>query len=144
MVVPILAPITNGTACERESEPDATTATIMAVTVELLCISAVINSPTNKPTNGLLVAKNNSSANRLFNCVIDTVSRSIENIKSNKPKSSCNTENTFLEVILLFVVSLIYTKSPQGVRGRPNLLQSKSRISNYLAFSCEDFVNIAE
>lgn len=44
-VVPILAPRTMGTALVRGSAPDATIATVMALTIELLCMRAVAKRP---------------------------------------------------------------------------------------------------
>jgi hypothetical protein len=56
-VVPIFAPITTGIALGKLKKPEDTTATIIVVTVELLCIRAVLNKPMNKPIKGLEVAK---------------------------------------------------------------------------------------
>ena len=52
MVVPMLAPITIGIAFVRDKEPEATTATMSVVVVELLCKIAVASNPMKSPTNG--------------------------------------------------------------------------------------------
>jgi ABC-type transport system involved in cytochrome c biogenesis permease component len=56
-VVPIFAPIIIGTALSSESAPEATTATTIEVTVELLWTMAVVSKPINRLINGLAVAR---------------------------------------------------------------------------------------
>lgn len=68
MVVPIFAPMIIGIAPSNESEPEATSATIMEVVAELLCIMAVIKRPINKAVNGLEVASKIVSAAVFPNC----------------------------------------------------------------------------
>ena len=68
IVVPILAPMMMGTAPCKESEPEATKATVMEVVAELLCISAVTSNPINKPVKGLDVANRIVSETPAPNC----------------------------------------------------------------------------
>lgn len=67
MVVPTLAPIIMGIALCNVIDPEATSATTMAVVVELLWIMAVISNPMNSAVNGLEVARMMvSAADRLM------------------------------------------------------------------------------
>ena len=54
-LVPILAPMIMGTAPFNDNVSEATSVTMMAVVVELLCISAVANKPIKSATRGSLV-----------------------------------------------------------------------------------------
>jgi hypothetical protein len=62
MVVPIFAPIITKIPISREMVPDATIATAIDVTVELLWINAVVRSPINKEMNGISAILINSWA----------------------------------------------------------------------------------
>lgn len=68
IVVPMLAPIIMGMAFGIVIEPDATSATVNEVVVELLCNMAVISSPINNPVKGLEVANKMVSATVLLKC----------------------------------------------------------------------------
>lgn len=84
IVVPTFAPMMIGTALSIVMAPEATSATTMAVVVELLCMMAVINSPINKAVNGLEVASMIVSAADLPKCCRDDTIRS--NAKMNKTR----------------------------------------------------------
>lgn len=87
-VVPILAPIIIGIALEKLKAPEATTATIMEVLVELLWIMAVINNPMNKLTKGFEVAIKIDSAAPLPNLLTELPTKSIENKKRAIPQKT--------------------------------------------------------
>lgn len=89
MVVPIFAPMIKGTAWTKEIFPEATIATIIAVIVELLCRSAVINKPTKSPMKGFFVAWKNAIAKSLFSLMVEAVSKSMDNMKSTNAKNIC-------------------------------------------------------
>lgn len=94
IVVPIFAPIIMGTALSSVIEPEATSATTMAVVVELLCIMAVISKPINKPVNGLDVAKIMVSAVVLPRCWSEETIRSIAKRKSKRAPTMYKTVRT--------------------------------------------------
>lgn len=82
MVVPILAPIIIGMALSKAIEPEATSATTIAVVVELLWIIAVISSPMKRPVKGLDVARIMVSAADLPRCCKEAIIRSSANTNS--------------------------------------------------------------
>ena len=87
--MPMLAPSTIGTACCKVRFPEATIATTLAVTVELLWIKAVTSKPINRLMNGFLVALRMSNAIPPLIFPTPTVSRSMAKMKSSKAKKTC-------------------------------------------------------
>ncbi len=82
MVVPTFAPIIMGMALCNVMDPEATSATTIAVVVELLWIIAVISNPMNSAVNGLDVAWMMVSAAGLLMCWSDVIIKS--SAKTNK------------------------------------------------------------
>lgn len=97
IVVPTLAPIIIGTAPCKEIEPEAINATVIAVVAELLCMSAVTNSPIKSPVNGFEVASKIISAASLPKCWSDAIIKSRVNRKIN---NAARIKAVFLKIIL--------------------------------------------
>jgi hypothetical protein len=68
--------------------PEATIATTLAVTVELLCINAVTKIPINRLIKGFCVAERKSFTIPSLILPTPTVSKSMAKIKSNKAKNT--------------------------------------------------------
>lgn len=97
--MPIFAPITIGIALYNSTVPDATRATNMEVTVELLCKMAVANNPINKPMNGLEVTSRMPMAVSLPMYLSEVTIKSM----LNKKKA---TANNVTVILLEYLIAL--------------------------------------
>ena len=107
IVVPMLAPMIMGTALWMVIEPDATSATVSDVVVELLCNMAVVRSPINSPVKGFDVAKSIVSATFFPKCCSDEVIRSSANRNRIKAPSIYRPVRTLAHTLFVGVGSIM-------------------------------------